>query len=159
MPPGPPQRDLGRLLVVASALLAVAAAAFALFGPTGVEETASEPAVLQGQEEAVSSTEVERRWTTTWGQIREGEEDAFVLWALAFPVVVALAALAVDATRWRRVSRGIAAALLGAFAFVTGFSVGLLFLPSAGAMIAAAVVGGRVRGSGTPSHAYGEPPG
>ncbi len=127
-------RDVGHLLVVASVVLAVAAAAFALFGPTGVEETQEE--VVQGSDERGGVSE--RRWTSTWGQVRGGEEDAFVVWILAFPAVVALAAFTLDRTGLRRVTRAVAAALLVAFAVVTGFSVGLFFLPSAVAMIAAA---------------------
>ena len=134
------RRAPGHLLVTASLVLAVVAAAFAVFGPTGVEETASAPAVVEGTEEADPSSAVERRRTTTWDQIRQGEEDAFVLWVLALPVVVALAAFGLERTRSRRTSRAVAAALLGAFALVTGFSVGLFFLPSAAAMIAAALV-------------------
>lgn len=134
-------RDVGRLLVVASLVLAVAAASFALFGPTGTEEAATAPAVLEGEGEATSSpVVVERRWTSTWDQIRLGEEDAFVLWVLTAPVLVALTALALDVTRVHRVSRGVAAVLLLAFAVVSAASVGLFFLPGAVAMLAAALV-------------------
>jgi hypothetical protein len=56
--------------------------------------------------------------------------------ALAFPVLVALTPLLVP----RRSLRIGAAAVLGAFTFVSGFSIGLFYFPSAVAMLVAAVL-------------------
>jgi hypothetical protein len=58
-----------------------------------------------------------------------------VLVPLAFPVLVALTPL-VFRQRGLRIG---AAAVLGAFAIVTGFSIGLFYWPSAAAMLGAAL--------------------
>jgi primosomal replication protein N len=63
-----------------------------------------------------------------------------VLVALAFPVLVALAPLLFP----HRSLRIGAAVVLGAFAIVSGFSIGLFYLPSAAAMLAAALSRKRV---------------
>jgi len=122
------RRDRGRILVVVSAALVVLAAAAALFVPTGTELTVS------------SSGEETERSTTLWGDIRDGEEDWSVALVLLAPVVVALAAVALDRTRLRRASRMGAAVLLSLFTLLALASVGLFFLPGAGAMLVAALV-------------------
>ena len=123
-----PRRERGRILVVVSAVLVVLAAAAALFVPTGTELTVS------------SSGEETERSTTLWGDIRDGEEDWSVALVLLAPVVVALAAVALDRTRLRRASRMGAAVLLSLFTLLALASVGLFFLPGAGAMLVAALV-------------------
>lgn len=129
------RRDAGRTLVIASAALVVLAAAAALFLPTGSEITTS---VTEGADPA--TVELSERSTTLAGQIRDGEEDWSVALVLLVPVVVALAAAALDRTRLRRASRMGAAVLLSAFALLALASVGLFFLPGAGAMLVAALV-------------------
>ena len=122
------RRERGRTLVVVAAALVVLAAAAALFVPTGTELTVS------------SSGEETERSTTLWGDIRDGEEDWSVALVLLAPVVVALAAVALDRTRLRRASRMGAAVLLSLFTLLALASVGLFFLPGAGAMLVAALV-------------------
>jgi hypothetical protein len=129
------RRDSGRTLVIASAALVVLAAAAALFLPTGSEVTTS---VTEGADPA--TVELSERSTTLAGEIRDGEEEWFVALVLLAPVVVALAAVALDRTRLRRASRMGAAVLLSAFTLLALASVGLFFLPGAGAMLVAALV-------------------
>jgi hypothetical protein len=130
-------RERGRWLVLLSLILAVAASGFALLGPTGSEEAAQE-AVPEG---ARPVEPVETRSTTLLGEIRAGEEDAVVLVWLVVPVAIAVAPLMLVRTRVDLAARIVAAALLLAFSFVAGASVGLFYLPSALAMVAAAIVG------------------
>ena len=129
------RRDSGRTLVIASAALVVLAAAAALFLPTGSEVTTS---VTEGPDPA--TVELSERSTTLAGEIRAGEEEWFVALVLLAPVAVALAAVALDRTRLRRASRMGAAVLLSAFTLLALASVGLFFLPGAGAMLVAALV-------------------
>ena len=127
----------GRWLSLASLVAALGGSAFALLAPTGRYEEA------EAVSEAPPSAEgaIETGSTTLLGQIRSGEEDAFVLVWLAVPVALAFAAVALAPTRFDVGARAVAAALLLAFAFVTGFSIGLFYVPAALAMVAAAVVG------------------
>ena len=129
------RRGIGTFLVALSLALAVAASAFALLGPTGQYEVEDE------------TGEVETGWTTLLGQIRAGEEDASVLVWLVVPIVVALVPLVLARSRLALAARGVAAFLLLAFAFVTGFSIGLFYVPSALAMVAATIAGARARDS------------
>jgi hypothetical protein len=129
----------GGWLVLVSLLLAVAASLFALLGPTGSEEEAV--AAVPAGTPLADRPEPEIRTTTMLGQIRSGEEDAFVLVWLVVPVVAAAAPLALARTPLDDAARTVAATLLLAFAFVTGFSIGLYYLPSAWTMVAAAAVG------------------
>ena len=131
-------RERGRWLVLLSLVLAVAASGFALIGPTGSEEAAQE-AVPEGARPV--EPVVETRSTTLLGEIRAGEEDAVVLVWLVVPVAVAIAPLVLVRMRVDFAARIVAAVLLLAFSFVAGASVGLFYLPSALAMVAAAVVG------------------
>jgi hypothetical protein len=98
--------------VLVAAVAALAAALFAAFGPTyeSCEMTSCR------RESAVS--------VNGW----------WVLIVVALPVVVALASLVLD----RRPVRIVAAVLLWAFSIITGFSVGLFFMPAALAMTIAA---------------------
>jgi hypothetical protein len=57
---------------------------------------------------------------------------------LAVPVGISGAALLPARGRWRRPVRGVAAFLLMAFVVVGIFSIGIYYLPAAGAMFAAA---------------------
>lgn len=60
---------------------------------------------------------------------------------LALPVVLAALSLALNGTRLRTPARALAAALLLLGSILTGFSIGLYYLPSALAMTVAAVLG------------------
>ena len=127
------RRGLGTFLVALSLVLAVAASAFALLGPTGQYEVEDE------------TGEVETGRTTLLGQIRAGEEDASVLVWLVVPIVVALVPLVLARSRLALAASGVAAFLLLAFAFLAGFSIGLFYVPSALAMVAATIAGTRAR--------------
>jgi hypothetical protein len=124
--------------VVLSFALAVAASGFALLAPTGTEEEATE-AVPEGTPPV--EVVVETRSTSLLEQIRAGEEDAGILVWLVVPIAIAAVPIALAGSRFRRAATASAAALLLAFSFVAGFSIGLFYLPSALAMLAAAVVG------------------
>lgn len=62
---------------------------------------------------------------------------------LAVPVVLAAIPVALQRTRYVRGARIVAGTLLMAFVVVTGFSIGLYYLPSAVAMTVAATSGQR----------------
>ncbi len=132
-------RRRGRWLLLVSLVLAVAASAFALFGPTGRYEEGMEEAVPEGSLAPQRVTET--GWTTLLGQIRSGEEDASVLVWLVVPIAVATVPVVLAKTRFDPAARTVAAVLLLAFSFVTGFSIGLFYMPSGWSMLAAAVVG------------------
>lgn len=108
-------------------MLVLFAVAGALFLPSGTEVTET----LGGG--------ISERSTTLWGEIRDGDEDRSVLGVLLLPALVALGAVALDLTRVRRASRMGAAVVLSAFALLALASVGLFFLPGAGAMLVAAL--------------------
>ena len=135
------------LLALSLALaLAVAASAFALLGPTGRYEQGGEEAVREGAPRAPRDPVVtDTGWTTLLGQIRAGEEDASVLVWLVVPIVVALVPLVLARSRLALAASGVAAFLLLAFAFLAGFSIGLFYVPSALAMVAATIAGTRAR--------------
>lgn len=130
------RRDWGRTLVVVSAALVVLAATATLFLPTGTEASVS--SVPEDGEPAFA--EISERSTSLAGQILDGEEDGFVVLVLLVPVAVALGAVALDRTRRRRASRAVAAVLLAGFTLLALASVGVLFLPGAAALLAAAFV-------------------
>ena len=60
-----------------------------------------------------------------------------VLWALAAPVVLAALPVAANWTALRTPARVLAAGLLTGFALITGFSIGLFYLPAAAALFGA----------------------
>ena len=120
--------------MVLSLVLASLASTFWLFVPVVAYEEAGGGA--DAGSSAVEVVPVERGRITLLEQ-----EGSGILVALAIPVAVAALALALDRTRARRVSRTVAAALLAGFSFVALFSIGLSYVPSALAMVAAATVG------------------
>lgn len=63
-----------------------------------------------------------------------------ILLPLAVPVVTAVLPLLFRRSRGRAVLEASAATLLAAFTVIGGFSIGLLYLPSAGAMLVAALL-------------------
>lgn len=64
-----------------------------------------------------------------------------VMWFLLAPVVLAAVPLALNWTAFRGPARALTAFLLVGFCLLTGFSIGLFYLPSAIAMAAAAIWG------------------
>ena len=125
-------RARGRTLVVLSAALVLLAVAAALFLPTRFEDAFVE-------RDDLGTVEVRSGSTTLWGEIRDGDEGRSVLGVLLLPALVAFGAVALDLTRARRASRMGAAVVLSAFALLALASVGLFFLPGAGAMLVAAL--------------------
>ena len=57
----------------------------------------------------------------------------------AVQLAVSVAAIVLFRTRWRPLTQGLGAIALGIFSFLTGFSIGLLVLPFAVALGAAAI--------------------
>lgn len=71
-----------------------------------------------------------------------------VLVPLAVPVALAAAPLAFPYSRWRRVIQATAATLVSTFVVITGFSIGMAYLPSAVLLFAAAALKTRNPGAG-----------
>jgi len=71
-----------------------------------------------------------------------------VLVPLAVPVALAAVPLAFPRSRWRRVIQATAATLVSTFVVITGFSIGMAYLPSAVLLFVAAAVGTGERGAG-----------
>lgn len=71
-----------------------------------------------------------------------------VLVPLAVPVALAAAPLAFPYSRWRRVIQATAATLVSIFVVITGFSIGMAYLPSAVLLFAAAALKTRNPGAG-----------
>jgi hypothetical protein len=111
-----------RSLVVIACIAAVAAALYAAFGPTYVSCTGE--AVQAGCRHG--STVAVNGW--------------WVLVVVAIPVVVALVPLIFD----RATTRTVSTVLLWTFSMITGFSVGLFFVPAAVVMTIASVRSGSV---------------
>ena len=123
-----------RLVFFTPLLLAVVTAVALLVVPTGREESVS----------VGSSGEMTRssRLTTLvqpdgWG----------ALVPLAIPVVLAGVPPASRRSRWRGVALAAASVLLLAFVVLSAASIGLFYLPVAGAMVAAAITDGRRGGT------------
>lgn len=71
-----------------------------------------------------------------------------VLVPLAVPVALAAVPLAFPRSRWRRVIQATAATLVSTFVVITGFSIGMAYLPSAVLLFVAAALGTGDRGAG-----------
>lgn len=71
-----------------------------------------------------------------------------VLVPLAVPIGLAAVPLAFPRSRWRRVIQATAATLVSTFVVITGFSIGMAYLPSAILLFAAAALGPGNRGVG-----------
>ena len=128
------ERLRGNGPVVFALALAVAASAVWLFLPMA---TYVEAERVAPRDPGRPPETIVRTGRTTL--LENEENDAAVIAAIAFPVVVAAAPLAFRARRASRLSRIGAAALLGVFSLVAAASVGLFYLPSAIAMTLAAV--------------------
>lgn len=111
------------LAVIASLVLAAAASTVWLLAPAHNSVTVSASTTGPAQ-----ATEIHRTLLAVYGW--------HVAWFLAIPVVVAAFAL-VARRGWALIP---AAALLWLFVLATGFSIGLLYVPAAGAMIVAALL-------------------
>ena len=75
-------------------------------------------------------------WSTAWS-----DSGAFALLLLGVPVVLAAASLGIpERARWRRVGVWLFAVLLLGWALLLGLGVGLVFVPSALLLLAAATV-------------------
>ena len=75
-------------------------------------------------------------WPTTWP-----DSGAFALLLLGAPVVLAATSLGIpEQARWRRVSAWLVAFLLLGWALLLGLGVGLVFVPAALLLLAAAAV-------------------
>jgi hypothetical protein len=115
-------------------LLAVVTAVALLVVPTGREELVS----------VGSSGEMTRSSRSTTLVQSDGWS---ALVPLAIPVVLAGVPPAFRRSRWRGVALAAASVLLLAFVVLSAASIGLFYLPVAGAMVAAAIVDGRRGGA------------
>lgn len=118
-----------RSLVLLSLLLALAAALALAFLPLVSIRRPSLPGEPPG--------EIRHATLLAW-------EGLGILLVLLVPVLVAAVPLALERTRWRGVSRAVAAVLLSVGVLVGIASIGLFYLPSAVVMVAAATRGERV---------------
>ena len=123
-----------RLVFFTPLLLAVVAAVALLVVPTGREESVS----------VGSSGEMTRSGRSTTLVQSDGWS---ALVPLAIPVVLAGVPPAFRRSRWRGVALAAASVLLLAFVVLSAASIGLFYLPVAGAMVAAAIVDGRRGGA------------
>jgi hypothetical protein len=126
----------GTSAVLLALALALLASGGLLVVPTytGVRASA---AVAPGQAAAPRPAPAGRRAT-----LLEGNGPG-VLGPLAAPVVLTALPVAANWTALRTAARALAAVLLTGFALATGFSIGLCYLPAAGALPAAVLWGVR----------------
>lgn len=127
---GAEERITGTWAVVASLVLAGVAAAYLLVVPTNVAESTTFTFWPTGSGGPVST-----RSETT---LLEAEGWSALVPVL-IPVILSAAPLLLDGTRYAAPARLLAAALLLGFIVVAGFSIGLFYLPSAVAMLLAAI--------------------
>ncbi|HEX5532151.1 MAG TPA: hypothetical protein VFX33_00250 [Actinomycetales bacterium] len=120
---------VARASAVLAVLLALAAAAFLLLQPCAYR---GEVVDASGERSTCASL-VE---VNGWG----------VAVALAVPVLLAVVGAALSATG-RRGRSGITVGLLGAFCVLTGFTVGLFFLPACAALLVAVLASGPTPGA------------
>jgi hypothetical protein len=123
-----------RLVFFTPLLLAVVTAVALLAVPTGREESVS-----------VSSSGETTRSSRSTTLVQSDGWDALV--PLAIPVVLAGVPPAFRRSRWRGVALPAASGLLLAFVVLSAASIGLFYLPVAGAMVAAAIIDGRRGGA------------
>jgi hypothetical protein len=120
--------------LVASVLLAAAASGVCFFAPTGSverrEATLSRPAGAT----AISASYRETEERTTLLE----EQPGAIIPIAGLALTLAVVPLLLSGTALRRSSRTISAALLLVGSLLAGFSVGLLYLPSALSMTVAA---------------------
>ena len=120
------------LLAALAALLALAASAFLLLTPfyTGTHTTTS-----SGAGQPTAARVVESRSAT----LLEVNGPA-VLIPLTIPIALPALALAATRSRFRRLAYAIAALLLLVFCLLSGFSIGMYYVPAALAMLISALL-------------------
>ena len=123
-----------RLVFFTPLLLAVVTAVALLVVPTGREESVSV---------GFSGEMTHSSWSTTLVQ----SDGWGALVPLAIPVVLAGVPPAFRRSRWRGVALAAASVLLLAFVVLSAASIGLFYLPVAGAMVAVAIIDGRRGGA------------
>jgi hypothetical protein len=123
-----------RLVLFTPLLLAVVTAVVLLVVPTGREESVS-----------VSSSGEATRSSRSTTLVQSEGWNALV--PLAVPVVLAGVPPAFRRRRWRGVALVAASVLLLAFVVLSAASIGLFYLPVAGAMASAAILDGRRGGA------------
>jgi hypothetical protein len=123
-----------RLVSFTPLLLAVLTVVALLVVPTGREESVGSSSSGETTRSSRSTTLVQ---SDGW--------DALV--PLAIPVVLAGVPPAFRRSRWRGVALAAASVLLLAFVVLSAASIGLFYLPVAGAMVAAAIIDGRRGGA------------
>ena len=130
------RRTWAAWLVLLSFALAALAMGFLLVAPVGVQERVTQDVVAAPAGTPVTTTAtVETRYLT----LVESQGRQVVV-TLAVPVMIAGLPLVLGWSRLpRRPTRIIAAVLLVGWVLVTGLSVGLLYAPSALAMLGAAI--------------------
>jgi hypothetical protein len=124
-------RRLTSLFVALSLVLSFTASLLLLVQPSYEsvsqgEAISSDGTVVGSERQTGSSTLVEH-------------EGTWVLWLLGGLVAVPALTLAAQRTRLAAPARVVGATALGGFALLAGFSIGLLYLPAALAMVAAAM--------------------
>lgn len=136
------QRKIWWLAVGAGCLTAIAASLYWTFAPayagTSLEVSASVAVPETGSPEPVSYTA--RRYATSRSTLADVNGPR-VYFILLIPVIFAVLPLLTPARRMRSAVSMLSALLLVAFVLVTGFSIGLLYTPSAGFAVVAAVAG------------------
>ena len=137
--PHPP----GTLAVICSLGFALLASLLLVILPVyaSVSQSSSVSQMSSGSSTTETRIETERTQSDTKTLV-ETNGLSVVFW-LAIPVAIAGAAMALNWTSARRPARIVAAVVLVMLVIMTGFSIGLLFGPSALAMLVAAATGGR----------------
>jgi hypothetical protein len=123
-----------RLVFFTPLLLAVVTAVALLVVPTGREESVSVGSSGEMTRSSRSTTLVQ---SDGWG----------ALVPLAIPVLLAGVPPVFRRSRWGGVALAAAGVLLLAFVVLSAASIGLFYLPVAGAMVAAAIIDGRRGGA------------
>lgn len=128
-------RDRGLIWAVVSMSLAVAASAFFALYPTTSTSVSSSVSVSPNGHQGPVSTVVHHSTRTLLSQ-----EGPSVLIVLAVPVGLAVAAIAVSRTRRRQGIRVVLACLLGVGCLLGAMTVGLFYVPAAGALAVCAAL-------------------
>ena len=123
-------------LVLASAALCILASAILLFMPAGVASLSRSGTTTTGAGSGGSETR------TTEMRLLVGEIDTADLVIFAVPAVVAAVPLLVRRRRPPIVARATAAGLLFLWVLLLALGGGILYIPSAGLMVIAAVLAG-----------------
>jgi hypothetical protein len=136
-------RTRGNRAALISFVLAVGVSIALLALPTSTTETACVP-VVAGQVEGASSLPVESCHSGVTRRSLLQDQGWGVVVPLSVPILISGIAWSLARTGFRRVAFISAAFLLFGFFVLTGFSIGLFYLPSAIAMFVAALAEGKV---------------